>query len=115
MSILGNYSMHQTKVSKNSKSTKFSDGFNDIEKKFMEDYIYVEDIAEGSFSKVYKLREKNNEKKLVALKINKFLHRKDLDYKTSGLPKDLLREISVMYQLDHKYIVKTMKTLYEPE
>ena len=113
MDIDAHLSIHQTKVSKNSKSTKFSEGFNDIDKKFSEDFIFVKDIAEGSYSKVRLIREKatNN---LYALKINKFLQMKNSDYETYGLPKDLLRELAVMHQLDPKFIVKSFNNLYEP-
>ncbi|KAI5184737.1 cyclin-dependent kinase 12/13 [Nematocida homosporus] len=78
------------------------------EKKVVNGYKLVAPIGEGTFGKVF-LAVCPNGKQSVALK------RIVLKDEANGLPLSLLREISILRQLSHRYIIKILDVFIEDE
>lgn len=65
----------------------------------MEKYIKLEKIGEGTYSSVYRGKDRRNGKTVALKKIN-------LDREDEGVPQTALREIALLRQLQHKNIVR---------
>ena len=103
-------------VNNNQLSTTHEASIQDFtdDETFNNRYEYIKKLGEGGYSKVFLLLDRSESKKQV-MKINKFLNQGNEDYRSMGLPKDLLREIAVMQELSHDYIVKAHTIYYFPQ
>lgn len=70
----------------------------------------LELIAEGSYGKVYKYHDKI-EKRIIACKERFFRNQQPLE--ETGIPQDVLREITILKKLDSPYIVKPLWTIID--
>lgn len=71
---------------------------NNIPKTFLlEDYIFVEQLGEGTYGSVYKAQK---DSQLVAIKKIRF------DPDTEGVPSTALREIAILKKMKHPNIVR---------
>ena len=121
MIIEESFLLNNTKNTKTTKMTTLSEE-HDYNTYFRDNYEDVSLLATGGFSKVYSLKDKKTGEVLV-MKISKTMtkalkqdnNENDNDQSNTGLPKDILRELSVMKQLDGEYIVKSIKNYYYPE
>ncbi|KAK8762926.1 hypothetical protein V5799_034463 [Amblyomma americanum] len=72
----------------------------------MNNYVKVEKIGEGTYGIVYKAKDKRDGK-IVALKKIR------LESEDEGVPSTAIREISVLKELKHKYIVRLEDVLMD--
>lgn len=71
------------------------------------DYEVLEKLGEGSYGKIFKVREKDNDKRVLVIKQ---IDRKDIKRKY-----DMLAEINVMARMDNPHIVKYHDSFTEGE
>lgn len=63
-------------------------------------YLKESVIGKGTYGEVYKAKDKNNPKNVVAIKKLK------LDNKSEGIPATTLREIAILSSMDHPNVLK---------
>lgn len=83
--------------------------FEKIEKVEMERYNKIKVIGEGSYGKVYKAYDLQDNNRVVAIKEIKY------KIKDEGVPSTTLREISLLTELRHKNIVNLNNVIFRPE
>jgi len=63
-----------------------------------DDYEVLDVLGEGSYGKIFKVREKNGEKRILVIKM--------IDSSTLKKNYDMLAEINVMARMDSPFVVK---------
>ena len=77
----------------------------DAEKDHLDKYEKIDKVGEGTYGVVYKCRNKENGQ-LVALKKIR------LENEDEGIPSTAIREISILKQLNHPYIVNLVDLIH---